>query len=228
MTRFLLGRSAALASIALVAACGPRGSRAESVDTIAATLSAAEIDSVRARADRSRIKGDSTAPLWIVEVSDFQCPYCRMWAQETYPTIGTEFVTPGKVRMAYLNLPMPNHAHAVLAAEAALCAGAQDKFWQYHDSLFASQTRWEKLPSADSTFRDLARSIGLNVREWQGCVTSGAVRPLIAQDVQRIEQTGARSTPTFFIGDTAIVGAQPIDRFRAVIAAQLARSGARR
>lgn len=228
MQRVLGVGVAAIGSVLLIAACGKRGSHGESADTAAITLSATELDSVRARADRSRIKGDSTAPIWIVEVSDFQCPFCRQWAEQTYPAINREFVSTGKVRMAYLNLPIPTHAHAVLAAEAALCAGAQDRFWQYHDSLFASQTRWEDLPSADSTFRELARSVGLNVRQWHSCVSSGAVRPLIAQDVQRIEQTGARSTPTFFIGDTAIVGAQPIDRFRAVIAAQIARSGARR
>ena len=212
----------------VLAACGSRGGRASAADTAAVALSAADIDSVRARADRSRIKGDTTAPIWIVEVSDFQCPYCRMWAEQTYPAVSREFVSPGRVRMAYLNLPMPSHRHAVLAAEAALCAGAQNRFWQYHDSLFATQVRWSELPSADSTFRELARSIGLNVPEWQGCITSGATRAVIAQDVQRIEQTGARSTPTFFIGDTAIVGAQPIERFRAVIEAQLARPGNRR
>lgn len=220
--------AAPLLCVALLAGCGSRGGRAASADTAAVALTAADIDSIRARADRSRIKGDSTAPLWIVEVSDFQCPYCRLWAEQTYPAIGSEFVAKGRIRMAYLNLPMPMHAHAVLAAEAALCAGAQDRFWQYHDSLFATQPRWSELPSADSTFRELARAIGLNVPEWQGCITSGAMRAVIAQDVQRIEQTGARSTPTFFIGDTAIVGAQPIERFRAVIEAQLARTRAAR
>lgn len=215
----------ALALTLAFAACGPRGGRTAG-DSAAAAAAAPAIsaDSTRTLADRSRIYGDTGATVWLIEVSDFQCPYCRIWHEQTYPVVRRDYVERGRVRMAYLNFPIPTHAHAFDAAEAALCAGVQDRFWEYHDALFRSQERWAGLASADSAFAGLARDVGIDVARWRACRASGWLRPLVMQDAQRVNQTGARSTPTFFIGDTAIVGAQPVDVFRRVIDEQLARA----
>src|SRR5919205_3448630 len=86
-------------------------------------------------ADHARVQGSDNAKLWVVEVSDFQCPYCKRWHAETYPAIKRDYVDAGKVRLAYVNFPLTGHKNAWPAAEAAMCAALQGKFWELHDSL---------------------------------------------------------------------------------------------
>src|SRR6478735_1170872 len=107
--------------------------RAETATASAATR--APTDSNITRADLARIQGSPTAPLWVIEVSDFQCPYCKQWHDQTYNAFVDQFVKTGKVRLAYVNFPLQSHVHAWPAAEAAMCAGAQGRFWPMHDAL---------------------------------------------------------------------------------------------
>ena len=158
-----------LAALSLALACAPannkrQGSESTSVTRAETTAvaSRAPTDSNITRADLARIQGSSTAPLWVIEVSDFQCPYCKQWHDQTYPQFLDQFVKTGKVRLAYVNFPLGIHAHAFPAAEAAMCAGAQNKFWPMHDALFATQTRWENLPSPAPVFDSLAQSTGVD------------------------------------------------------------------
>ena len=188
-----------------------------------------------ARADAARIKGDQNAPVWIVEISDFQCPFCRQWQQETYPKLQAEYIAAGTVKLAYVHLPLPNHQHAMPAAEATMCAGAQGRFWELHDGIFASQPRWTRLASAATVFDSLAAAAGIDMAAWRSCMESGIMRPIIRSDYERAVSSGANSTPTFLImGDSTLgaaqpamlVGAQPIENFRSAIDALLARRGA--
>ena len=181
-------------------------------------------------ADRARVQGNEGAPLWVVEVSDFQCPYCAEFQRLTYPALKREYIETGKVRHAYVNLPLPNHPHARTAAEAAMCAGAQGRFWPMHDAIFATQTRWSRLESAAPVFDSLATVVGVDRTAWADCVASGVMRPLIQADYDRSLGSGVNSTPTFLvIGDTAtgnggtamLGGAQPIENFRRVLDAML-------
>jgi protein-disulfide isomerase len=96
-------------------------------------------DPVVAAADHGRIAGDSSAKTWVIIASDFQCPYCKQWHDETYKPFMDQYVRTGKVKVAYINFPLGQHQNAVVTAEAAMCASAQNKFWQYHDALFSSQ-----------------------------------------------------------------------------------------
>ena len=99
--------------------------------------------------------------MWLVEISDFQCPFCKQWHDETFAKIDQEYVKTGKVRMAYLNFPLSRiHKNAQVAAEAAMCAGAQGKFWELHDSLFQTQTRWAESKTPIVLFDSLARAGG--------------------------------------------------------------------
>ncbi|GAC1658465.1 MAG: hypothetical protein NVS4B3_25870 [Gemmatimonadaceae bacterium] len=142
------------------------------------------------RADKARVQGDSAARVWVVIVSDFQCPYCRMWHEQTYPALLHEYVATGKVRMAYLNFPLPTHQNAGAAAEAAMCAGAQDRFWPMQDALFRSQDRWSGLTAPDSVFRAVAVGAGVDTSAWRGCLTTHALRPLIDADRERSAAAG--------------------------------------
>jgi protein-disulfide isomerase len=187
----------------------------------------ARVDALLQRADAGRIQGSPAAPVWLVEISDFQCPYCKRWHDEVYPVIQREFVVPGHVRMAYVNLPLSMHQHAQAAAEAALCASAQDRFWPMHDKLFETQERWAAMTDVASMFDSLAVASGVNAVEWRACLQSGVMRRVINGDQARAGSSGVRSTPTFFVGDEPIQGAAPIADFRAAIQRARAKAGGR-
>jgi protein-disulfide isomerase len=175
-------------------------------------------DALLERADAARIQGAKNAPVWLVEISDFQCPFCKQWHDDVYPIVKREFVDAGVVRMAYVNLPLQMHANALPAAEAALCAAAQDRFWPMHDSLFSTQEKWAPMPRPAGFMDSLAVRVGVNITDWRACMSSGVMQRVVNGDKARARTSGAKSTPTFFVGDEPIEGAAPIAAFRAAIA----------
>jgi protein-disulfide isomerase len=181
-------------------------------------------DSVSAAADRGRIRGSADAPVWFIEVSDFQCPFCKQWHDASFAAIDSEYVKTGKVRMAYLNFPLSSiHPNARAAAEAAMCASVQDRFWQMHESLFTTQSRWEGQPNPVPTFDSLAVADCVDPKPWRDCMSTHATAKLIDADHDRSSSAGVRSTPTFFVGDRKLEGAYPTDSFRVAIDSALAK-----
>ena len=213
------------------ASAGATASSAGDVNATAAATPGASLsgltDSVSAAADRGRIRGSADAPVWFIEVSDFQCPFCKQWHDASFAAIDSEYVKTGKVRMAYLNFPLSIHANARAAAEAAMCASVQDKFWQMHESLFASQPRWEDQPNPLPTFDSLAVAAGVDAKAWRDCMSTHATAKIIEADHDRSRSAGVGSTPTFFIGDRKIEGAYPTDSFRVAIDKALAAAAAK-
>jgi len=159
--------------------------------------------------------GPANAEITIVEFSDYQCPFCRRFHQETYQALLAAY--PGKIRFVYRNLPLTEiHPEAFPAAEAAMCAGEQNSYWQYHEKLFSS----ENLGS--ETYRQYAQELGLNMDTFDQCVSTGKYQADIQKDADFAINLGVRSTPTFFINGLAVVGAQPLDVFKQVIDKELA------
>ncbi len=190
-----------------------------------AGMSSGLTDSISTRADRGRIRGAESAPVWLVEISDFQCPYCKQWHDQTFATLDKEYVQTGKVRLAYLNFPIASlHPNAHAASEAAMCASVQGKFWELHSSLFNTQDKWAKQQQPMATFDSLARASGVELTAWRSCMTSHAANPLIDADRSRSSAAGVQSTPTFFVGDRKIEGAYPVDSFRVAIDQALAKA----
>jgi protein-disulfide isomerase len=189
---------------------------------IVTARAAVPADSFTHRIDASRIFGDSTAKVWMIMVSDFQCPYCKQWHDESFAALRREYVDNGKVRLAYYNFPLNIHPNAVPAAEAAMCAGAQNKFWPMHDALFASQATWAPLPNPAHVFDSLATKVGLDTASFNTCRSTHATLPMIKADQDRAERAGVQSTPTIIIGNKLIAGAQPTDNFRHALDAALA------
>ena len=182
-------------------------------------------DSLSVLADKGRIRGSATAPIWVVEISDFQCPFCKRWHDETYAALDKEFVQTGKVRLAYLNFPIPSlHANARAASEAAMCASVQGKFWELHESLFNTQQAWAAQKNPMTTFDSLAVAAGADAPKWRSCMSSHATVPLIDADQDRSKSNGVQSTPTFYVGESRIEGAYPVDSFRVIIAKELAKA----
>ena len=227
-----VNRVRALSAIMLVLACARANGSNQSAESATATRSdtptvavpAIQKDSDEVKADLARIQGDPAAPVWVIEVSDFQCPFCRQWHEETYQKLRDEFVKTGKVRLAYVNFPLAQHTYALPAAEAAMCAGVQGRFWEMHDALFNSQAKWETLPAPAPFFESLARASGVDVARWRQCVQSRKMTPLILADQDRARVAGAASTPSFMIGNQLLVGTQPIENLRSAIDSALAKS----
>ena len=226
----------ALALLPLLAACSGGGAPAAGAassggapDAAAGAASAPALDPRAVRADSARILGDAAAPVWVIEVSDYQCPFCKRWHDETFETLRREYVESGRVRFAYVHFPLPSHQHARLAAEAAMCAGAQGAFWPYHERVFEAQERMATLPTgpaARAHFDALAAAQGLDAAAFAACLDEGAVRPVVEGDLARMQQAQVNATPTFFVGDARLEGAQPIEAFRRAIDAALGAAGA--
>jgi protein-disulfide isomerase len=231
MPRFSVRFLGTLLAASSLAACArseatPAGQTASAGVAAPSTGTAGKLtDSVSTAADRGRIRGSESAPIWLVEVSDFQCPYCKQWHDQSFAAIDREYVQTGKVRLAYLNYPLSSiHKHAQAAAEAAMCASVQNKFWALHESLFGTQERWAELENPIPTFDSLAVAAGVAAPAWRQCMSSHATAPLIDADHARSTSAGVGSTPTFFVGDRLLAGAYPVDSFRVVIDAAIAKA----
>jgi protein-disulfide isomerase len=160
--------------------------------------------------------GPDDAKITIVEFSDFQCPYCRRFHDETYKPLLDAY--PGQIRFVYRNLPLPPtmHPDAMSAAVASLCANDQNAYWDYHEKLFSSEMLGE------ATYIQYAADLGLNIEEFTTCLSSGKHDQFIQQDMEFSSNLGVQSTPTFFVNGLALVGAQPLSSFQQLIDKELA------
>lgn len=156
--------------------------------------------------------------------SDFQCPFCKDWHDANFAGIMRDYVSTGRVRVAFLNFPLPQHQNALPAAEAAMCAGVQNKFWPLHDALFATQKTWETLKSPTAFFDSLANAASVNMRLYRACIGKHLTLPMIEADRERARNSGAGSTPTFFVGNQVLTGADA--NVRGALDAALSAAGA--
>lgn len=227
--RLFAAASAAAAAVITLGAAGCHRADTEQTSNgsvAAAAPVAAGRDSITDLADHGRIMGSADAPVWFVEASDFQCPFCKAFHDQTFPQIIQTYVKSGKLRVAFLNFPLNMHRNSHRAAEAAMCASVQQRFWQMHDALFATQDAWGDMPDPTPVYDSLARASGVNEPQWKRCVDTHATLSLIEADQDRAQQSGVQSTPTFFIGSAVIEGAQPYAEFRDTIEAVLRRAAA--
>lgn len=167
-------------------------------------------DDFLARASQARVAGSPDAPVTVYEMADFQCPYCARFASELHPRLKAEYIDAGKVRWVFVNYPLPMHARAWVAAEAALCAaGAGADFWALHDRLFGTQAEWSTGEDPAERFAELAAEAGAEAGGYERCVREDRVAPLLAQDLISAAQTGASGTPAFVVNQELVVGIRP-------------------
>jgi protein-disulfide isomerase len=173
------------------------------------------------------ILGSAGAPVTRVEFSDYQCPYCRQHALDTLPQILETYVDTGQVRYIYRDFPLPSHAHAQQAAEAARCAGAQGAYWEMHERLFTEQDEWadQENEAGSVPFATYAVELGLDGEAFQECLASGAFAEQVGQDQAEGRDAGVEGTPSFFINDRFAAGAYPFESFQQMIEAALAEAG---
>jgi protein-disulfide isomerase len=164
--------------------------------------------------DRARLRGDPQASITIIEFADFQCPYCKQ-TETTLNDLLRKY--PGQVNVAFRDFPLGSiHPYAEKAAEAARCAGKQGKFWEFHDALFANQTKLD-----EAGLNATARTLGLDENSFQSCVATGEYKGQVSSDQEDGRKAGISSTPGFFINGIAVTGAQPEAAFEKVVDSEL-------
>jgi protein-disulfide isomerase len=161
-------------------------------------------------------KGDPNAPVTIIEFADFQCPFCGKFFAETKPQIDEQYIQNGKVRLGYWNFAFLGD-ESTWAAESAECAADQDKFWEYHDKLYASQSGENQGAFNKDNLKKFAEELGLDTKSFNECLDSGKYTSLIQEDTSTSSALGVQSTPTFLVNGQAIVGAQPFEAFQQII-----------
>ncbi len=160
------------------------------------------------------MKGPKSAPVTIIEFTDFECPFCKR-SQDTLKQVMDVYGS--KVKLIEKQYPLPFHQRAKPAAEAVLCAQEQGKFWEMHDKIFPSDSM------QDSDFTRFAGEIGLNKSKFEKCYSSHKMAARIEKDIADGQRVGVRGTPHFFVNGQVINGAQPFESFKTIIDAELAK-----
>lgn len=173
----------------------------------------------------SPVKGKANATVTLVEYSDYQCPFCARNYREVMPKLQTEYIDTGKLKFVMRENPIPTlHKNAANAAKAAVCAGAEGKYWEMHDMMFENQREL-----GVDNLKAFAGTIGLDAEKFDHCFVSKEVAKRIRDDIASGKKLGARGTPGFFLGLTDpndsdkvtlsvyIKGARPIDDFKSAI-----------
>jgi protein-disulfide isomerase len=167
--------------------------------------------------------GQSSAPITIVEISDYHCPFCRRHVQQTQPKLYSEYVETGKARHVFVHYPIAQlHPDAYKSHEAAMCAADQGKFWDLHRKLFEAPAKTPDQLTA------LAMSAGLDATAFRSCLDSGKHAKAVQDSVARIQKLNISGTPMFLIGRTpsgsqaitiakVIEGAQSFEAFKMAI-----------
>lgn len=167
--------------------------------------------------------GSESSPLTIFEFIDYQCPFCKKFADETLPQIKTNYIDKNKIRLVFKDFPLDFHQNAVEAAKAARCANAQNKFLAMHNLLFKEQPQWSNLDSAkaENYFINLAAKLNLNIQLFRSCFKSEAVKNAILEDLREGKEVFKVSgTPGFLIGNQGVSGALPYAEFEKIIEQQ--------
>ena len=176
---------------------------------------------VEVSVDGAPFRGPSNSPVTIVEFSDFECPFCKR-AHPTLMQLLEKYA--GKVKLVYRDFPLESiHPQARRAAEAARCAEAQGKFWEYYEILFTE--------SPKLSFDDLKRyaaQVGIDVKKFDDCLSGGVYKTAVQKDLDEGTRLGITGTPAFFINGRPLTGAQPVEAFARIIDDELARATASR
>jgi protein-disulfide isomerase len=155
------------------------------------------------------VRGNSNATITVIEYSDFQCPFCK----QMHGTLKTA-VNEGKIRWVFRDYPLKSiHPLAVKEAEAAQCAGAQGKFWEYADALYDAQDQISASGDFDQQLASLAQGIHANPLTFKQCLDSGKFNELLRNEMTEAESLQIDSTPTTFVGNRRLGGSVSYEEF---------------
>ncbi len=208
--------TAAQATIAAQVAAADAHEKAAAAQAEAVQAEQQEVRRYDVPIDDDPIRGSQDAAITIIEFSDYECPFCRRWHQEVLPQIQAKYGD--QVRHVYRDFPLYSiHPNAGPAAEAANCAGDQDRYWEFSDRLFSGERALGR-----ETYETFARDLDLDLATFTQCLDDQRHKDEVDADFAYASELGVRSTPTFFINGLAVVGAQPFEVFEQIIDMELA------
>lgn len=176
-----------------------------------------------------RTLGLADAPVTLEVWSDFQCPVCRRYAETVEPALVRDLVANGTLRIVHRDAAFQGqrarlaYDESVEAGAGARCAAVQDRYWPFHDWLFANQAGENRGGFADARLRAIARSAGLDVAAWDACRASGEQQTAVRGETQKGVARGIDATPTLFIDGQQIVGLRTLAELSQLIQAAAAR-----
>lgn len=205
----------AVAAVGVLAFVGGRLTNKPAPEAAAPAAAPADVKPAAPAATKVTLPsaGPADAKVTIIEISDFQCPFCSR-AADTISQIKKDY--PKDVRVVFVNQPLSFHPQARPAAIAALAAHRQGKFWEMHDKLFANAKEL-----TDANFKKWATEIGLDAAKFEKDLADPAIGAAVDRDQKVANALGVRGTPGFFINGVNLAGAQPIDAFKKVIDEQI-------
>ena len=163
--------------------------------------------------------GSKGAPVTVIEMTDFECPFCRRHRQDVMDDLIALYGD--RIQYYVLNFPLVSiHPLALGAAEAAECAHDQGQYWDYSAALFDEDDRL-----VPAVLVSIAAELGMDVPTFSNCLTSSAKRDVVVQDIWEGERLGVDGTPTFFVNGRPIAGARPLSIFKLLIDAELESAG---
>lgn len=165
------------------------------------------------------VLGNTDAKVLVIEYSDFQCPFCRKFWQESFEQLKKEFIDSGKVKYIYRHYPLDFHPGAIPAAKAVECANESGNFWVLHDKIFQEQAKQGQgtIQFTEIDIKKWAAQIGLSEVAFSQCLSSEKYSGRVNEDLISGNEAGVRGTPTAFVNGQRIVGAQPYSAFKAAI-----------
>lgn len=158
--------------------------------------------------------GPADAKITIVEFADFQCPACAV-AADTVLQLKKEYAN--QVNFVFRHFPLPNHANARIAAQAAEAAGDQNKFWEMYQTLYRQQKNWQGLSDPSSLFSKYAKGLELDSNKFDGVIKNKTHEDKILLDLGDGKSLNVASTPTFFINGKKYIGSIPYSQFKGII-----------
>lgn len=166
-------------------------------------------------------KGDIDAPVVMTEWADYRCPYCSVFAEDTFPEL-QPLIDDGTLRVEFRDMAIFGE-DSVRSAAAARAAGQQGLFWEFQAALFAELPNEGHPDVSDELVMQLAEQVGVgDLAAFEIAYQSEEVRNLVTADTEEAQSLGITSTPTFVIGTEVVSGAQPIEVFQQVIEEQAA------
>jgi len=168
----------------------------------------------------SHILGTRDARVVVVEFGDFQCPACA-YANPIFMQLIESYKDNPNVSFVSRHFPLPQHANAMIAAEAAEAAGAQGKFWEMSNMLYERQNEWSGNPKPLDIFVGYAQQLGLNTKAFSESVNGKKFEDVINKDRSDARSLGINSTPTFFVGGEKIQGVPSLEEFKKKIESRL-------
>lgn len=214
--KLVLGQMDKLSSLSAAAPAAPSAPAQGSPSAPAAPAGPVNIT----LAPNTPFLGSASAKVTVVEYADYQCPFCEQFYKNTWPDLKTKYVDTGKIKFVYQDFAFLG-PDSITASEAAHCAADQNKFWQYHDYLFANQGQEGSAWATADHQKQFAKTVGLNTSAFNQCLDSHKYTTEVNNETAAGKSYGVTGTPTVFVNGSIIVGAQPAVSFESAIDAAL-------